>query len=909
MIFCALLLGWLLLPETTQNFLTPERMLIERSPENPRPLPIGSLPNRSGRATYSRRDGVDSVIRTDFVCNDDTIGGCKHISPEVAIGANGNFIVVWCDFRDGDADVWFQRFDAAGERIGVNERINTDVTLGWQGDPAAAMGPENGWTFSWEDRREIGNSDVFAQRFDSVGNRLGDNFRVSDSGVSGDQSISAIYTAPDGTTLITWDDRRYGLTGDIFAQFYNPDGSPLGGNFRVNDDPIGYGNQYEPDVSGDDSNRFVVVWMDGRRGNWDIFFQRFDRTGNRLGNNVLVTPDDSTQWTPKIACTSTGWFVVTWDDRRRANWDVYAQIYSSDGAPLGSNFRVNADAGSTDQYSGACAINNFGEFIVVWTDTRNGNEDIYCQRFDSSGNRIGVEFKVNDDIGSTAQNSPAVVATPDGGYWIFWSDSRNGNFDIYGQRLDRNGLPRGTNFRVNDDYASAHQRCSSIGMERKGNIVIAWEDERGLSCDIYPTGLDSSGNELASNLRLNEDAGGAAQYYPSVAGGNHKFIVAWFDNRADGDIYAQFLDFSGQKLGGNFRVNSDAGNNFQWYPYCAMDSFNRAVVVWMDYRERQYRIYARRYDEAGNPVGEEFPVADTAAEGAYASVVMNSNGYWVVSWMDNRDGDYNIYCQLFRNDGSRIGRNIRVNTDAGTVYQGYPSCAIAEDRTIAITWEDTRNGNYDVYLQWLDSLGNRLGDNERVNDNSGGSDCYSPSCAFDPSGRLVVLFNDEREIAGNPQIYCQRFRADRTRIGTNARINEPNYFPKNTHWTVGQSVAASSSRIAWTWTDNRRHLGWDIYAKLTDWNLIGVEEIHPSPPTSGTPRVVFPTVVTNQKRFMIEVPAGGIVQIYDTAGRQYEGKRVLADKASFDFGSFKPGVYFLRIREGKEVEVRKLIVQ
>ncbi|MGQ9677934.1 MAG: hypothetical protein ACUVUD_01450 [bacterium] len=881
---------------------SPEQVVTERSSENPRPLPAVYPSNlRNRKVSYPCKEMVDSVIRTDFLCNDDTSGGCKHIAPDIAIDGDGNFVVTWCDFRDGDADVWFQRFTASGERIGVNERVNTDFTMGWQGDPAVGMGPDGGWTFSWEDRREIGNSDVFAQRFDSNGARLGDNFRVSDSGVTGDQSISSVHTALDGITLIVWDDRRHGLTGDIFAQFFNPDGSPRGGNFRVNDDPIGYGNQYEPDVSGDDSNRFVVVWMDGRMGNWDVFFQRFDRDGNRLGTNYRVTPNDSTQWAPQVACAPAGWFVVSWDDRRMGNWDVYAQIYSQEGEPIGSNFRVNGDIGNADQYSAASAINRFGEFLIAWTDKRNGNEDIYAQRFDAAGNRLGAELRVNDDESSTAQNSPAVVSSPDGGYLIFWSDNRNGNFEIYGQQVDRNGSPQGGNFQVNDDYASAHQRCSSIGMERAvGNTVIAWEDERGISCDIYRTVFDSVGRGLARNLRLNDDSGGAAQYYPSVAGGNQRFLIAWTDNRDGWDIYAQFLDRFGEKIGGNFRVNSDPGNNFQWYPYCAMDSFNRAVIVWMDYREGHSRIYARRYDTSCNPVGEEFSVVDEAITGqcVYASVAMNSTGFWVVSWMDDREGDYNIYCQLFGVDDSRIGQNIRVNSDGGSVYQGYPSCAIADDRTVAIAWEDTRNGDYDVYLQWLDSLGGRQGDNERVNDEPWLSDSYSPSCAFDPLGRLVVLFNDERETPGNPQIYCQRFGVDKTRIGINAKINEPNCFPKNTHWTVGQSVAANNNCIAWTWTDNRRHRGWDIYSKLTDWNLIGLEE-EISRSNFAEIAVVYPTIVLRDKVFVTESPVD-VVEFYDATGRR-------CDRSRLDL--CKSGVYFLMMRRGDEIKVRKLIVQ
>lgn len=873
--------------------------------------PVGKPKLWTGRASVV--NGLtDSVIRNDFLCNDDTNGGCPQRAPDAAIGKDGNFVVAWCDFRDGDADIWIQRFDSSGHALGENRRVNTDVTLGWQGDPAVAMDSAGNFIISWEDRREIGNSDVFAQRFDRTGRTLGDNFRVSDSGVPGDQSISSLYTAPDGVTLVVWDDRRNGLGGDIFGQFLNPDGSLRGSNFQVNDDGR-VGNQYEPDVSGDDSGRFVVVWEDGRNSNWDIFFQRFKSDGTRLGNNVQITVDTFTQQAPQVACASDGRFLVCWDDERAGDWDIYARIYDSSGQPAGPEFRVNSDVGETDQYGGGCAVNRFGEFLIVWTDKREGNEDIYARLFDRSGRPLGTEFRVNTDTGTDAQNSPTVVAAPDGGYWVFWSDARNGNFDIYGQRISRNGVKLGANFRVNDDFASAHQRISSIGMEKRGNILIAWEDERGKSCDIYGVILDSLGRTITSNFRINDDTWGyAAQYYSAVAGGNQKFIVAWSDNRGGWDIYAQFFDSQGERIGRNFRVNSDPGSSIQWYPYCAMDASNRSVVVWTDYRRGKNLIYARLLDQNGNPVGDDFAVTDTAdtnVKAAYASVAMNSTGYWVVSWMDEREKEPNIYCQLFRPDGSRIGGNFRVNTDPGRNYQGYPSCAIAEDRTIAIAWEDRRNGCYNVYLQWLDSLGNRIGENERVNDDPGGSDCYSPSCAFDPSGRLIVLFNDEREMPGNPQIYCQRYRPDRTRIGNNAQINQPNYFPKNTHWTVGQSVAACNSRIAWTWTENRRHLGWDIFAKLTDWNLVGLKD-QAAAPIINPERSALPTIIRHQTKLKVTGPRGTIVKLYDVMGNKRRGGRVESRVLIFDLTGLNCGTYFLVTTKSRgDSEVKKLILQ
>jgi len=883
-------------------------LLARRSAVCPRPLPGYRIPERNsqgfaGTSWFSS----DSVIRNDFVCNDDETGGCKQNGSSIGVDGQGNFVVSWFGFRDGDTDIRFQWFDSAGNPVGSNERINTDATMGWQGGPSSAMGPDGRFLFSWEDRREIGNSDVFCQRFDTTGQRINDNFRVSDSGVPGDQSISGVHLGPGGRFLIAWDDRRFGITGDIFAQFFNPDGSPMDTNFRVNDDPIGYGNQYEPEVCGDDSGRFVVTWMDGRSGNWNIFSQRFDSQSRRLGSNIQVTTDDSIQWAPGLGVAPSGRFLVCWDDRRMGEYDVYAQWYSATGESLGDNFRVNDDQGNTDQYNSAAAGNRFGEFLLVWTDRRNGNEDIYGQFYSADREPIGSNFIVNDDGSDENQGAPAVASTPDGGYWVSWADSRDGNLDIYCRRLNRNG-PVGSSFRVNDDSASSLQRVSSIAMDCHGMTVVAWEDERNGNTDIYRCILDSTGQPLGSNRRLNDDGPDRApQYYAAAAAGKGRFLVTWSDGREGFDIYGQFLDAWGQPIGGNQCINSDTGGAVQWYPYCAMDTSNRSVVVWMDTRQDRYRVLARLYGPDCNPVGPEFPVSDDSGSQYYASVAKNDNGRFVVSWMDYREDKSNIYCQVFQADGARIAGNIKVNTDTSEVYQGYPACAIANSGNLAVAWEDTRNHRYDVYIQWFDSLGNRLGGNERVNDNSQETDSYSPTCAFDRNGRLAVMFNDERDFPGSPEIYCQRFSADRNRISNNKCINQPRLFPNNHHWTVGQSVAVSDDVIACAWTDNRRHRGWDIFAKFTDWNLIEHSSQSPALQTCW----LRPTVSGNG-RFCVMLDKAHVpcrLSVFDLTGRRVWERRVESKRGLLDLGHLSKGVYFALVRAKGETLGRKLIVR
>ncbi len=873
-----------------------------KSPDNPRPLPDGfAAPRRTAPFRVLPVWPGDSVIRPDFPCNDDTSGGGNNLAPDIAVDAAGRVLLAWYDFREGDADVWYQMLDSTGRPIGVNERANEDVGLGWQGEPSCAAGAR--YLMAWHDRREIGNGDLFGQELDQGGGRAGANFRVSDSGVPGDQIDSGVFAGPDGMALFAWDDRRFGLTGDIFAQFFAPNGAPLDTNFRVNDDPLGAANQYQPGVSGDSAGRFVVAWMDGRGRNpydWNIFIQRFDRNRARLGANFQVTTDDSIQWAPSVACAPGGGFIVCWEDRRRGEWDVYAQVFDATGQAVGPNFRVSDDAGSADQFACAAAANRFGEFAVAWTDRRGGGDAVYLRRFAADGTPLGASLRVSEPAGSAAQNQPAAAAAPDGGWWVAWADRRAGDADIYAQRLDRGGSPVGGNFRVSDDTASSQQRVSSIGMNTAGRILVAWEDERNGTADIYSTFLDDAGQPLGTNRRLNDDGpSGAPQYYAAVAGGQNRFIAAWSDGRNGYHIYAQLLDGNGLPVGANFMVNADVPGASQWYPYCSVDSQDIATVIWMDTRRGVYQVFRRRIGPDGSPLGPDASVSDdSAAQGIYGSVAANRAGVTVAAWMDYRRGNADIYCQLYGPDGAAVGANRLVNEGTGR-YNGYPAVAVAEDGGFAVAWEDTRNDRYDVYLQFFDRLGEPAGDNRRVNDGPYEADAYGPSLAYDEDGRLAVMFNDERGVPGCPEIYCQRFRADGTPISVNQRVSDPPLFPHNSHWTVGQSVAASRSVVAFAWTDNRRRRGFDIFAKLTDWDLVGIAS-RPAVPAGQALRL--PGIVRRGQPLDLW-PGAGRADVYDASGRR------IASANDGRLALNAAGAYFVVVRNGGQATARKLIVR
>ncbi|MGB5847987.1 MAG: hypothetical protein WBH40_05845, partial [Ignavibacteriaceae bacterium] len=200
-----------------------------------------------------------------------------------------------------------------------------------------------------------------------------------------------------------------------------------------------------------------------------------------------------------ISTDSGGNFVITWTDGRNDD-DIYAQRYSSDGTALGSNFKVNDDLGSERQWFSSISTDGSGNFVITWGDWRNGDSDIYAQRYSSDGNPLGTNFKVNDDLGSHWQDKCFVSADESGSFVIAWSDDyRNGEQDIYAQRYSSDGTALGSNFKVNDASGSVGgwpgPPPPSISTDGSGNFVITWTDGRN-DDDIYAQRYSSDGTAL-----------------------------------------------------------------------------------------------------------------------------------------------------------------------------------------------------------------------------------------------------------------------------------------------------------------------------------------------------------------------------------------------------------------------------
>jgi parallel beta-helix repeat protein len=352
----------------------------------------------------------------------------------------------------------------------------------------------------------------------------------------------AIAGNASGDAVIAWRDNR-NERNDIYAQRLVTTGT-LGNNFRVNDNAE-WGDQIHPDVLVNDDGSFIIVWADGypvANGGHQIAGQRYDSSGIAVGGNFTVTEDLNCYVYPSVAGPGDGSLVLAWVNN--GNGDIWGQRYDTAGIPLGDTFQIN-DSPDTDAWRrhAEVAAAADGSFLVVWQDPRNGVLDIYGQWYDAVGNTIGTNFKINDDAGTAEQVTPDVDVDGSGNYVVTWRDRRDGNEDIYAQRYDVDRNPVGGNFRINDDNTIARQHAPRVSASDLGDFIVTWWDRRSIEPDIYAQYFDGDGNPVGSNFKI-DDSPGHQEYCPDVAmGGSEEAWFAWYGNEDDYlDIYTNHWD-------------------------------------------------------------------------------------------------------------------------------------------------------------------------------------------------------------------------------------------------------------------------------------------------------------------------------------------------------------------------------
>ena len=387
-------------------------------------------------------DGCTQGEITEFRVNTFTPG--EQTYPDVIGLDNGNYVVTWASYDQDGAymGVYGQRFASDGSALGGEFQANT-YTDSYQTYPEIAAIGQGRFMIVWQSANQDGSSyGIYAQRYAANGTKLGTEFRVNDQ-TNQSQDEVAVSGQPDGSAFAAWrtypDQNSYG----VFGRRVDGNGAPVGTDMVLNTYKVH--TQDYPEMTSHPAG-YVAVWQSDNQdtSSWGVYGQRFGLDANKVGSEIkLHTYTPSDQRYPGVAADATGAFVAVWESQSEdgSSRGIYCQRFKADGSKIKNPFRVNTYIVSSQERPTVASWPD-GRFVVAWVSEGQDLDGagIYAQLYNTDGTPMGNEFRVNS---YTAYNQryPSVSTLHQAGFVVVWNsqaqdDSVSG---VFAQRYDAGG--------------------------------------------------------------------------------------------------------------------------------------------------------------------------------------------------------------------------------------------------------------------------------------------------------------------------------------------------------------------------------------------------------------------------------------------------------------------------------------
>lgn len=421
----------------------------------------------------------------------------------------------------------------------------------------------------------------------------------------GDQVYPDVALNKNGGYIV-WQDNITDPSGvGISAMQVNSTLSGSGDVFAVN--TITTNNQERARVALLKNGGAAFVWQGGPE-NIQHIYGRFLNASNlwtTTTNVAISTFANSFQSSPAVATLANGNVIVVWASFNQAGSgsldDVYGQLLSTNGTPIGTNFLINVVTAYNQRSPAVAALTN-GGFVVAWVSEQ--------QRM------VGVTNSETNSIDQIEAYSPSV--------------------DIYERLYTNSGSITGPSTgEILVDQDNEPCAAPAIATATDGSYMVTWCANDNLNVltngwDIFARSFTNAngGPVIAVNSYTYGD-----QYNPRISVIDGDYLIVWTSLGQDGSregVYGQFVHENGGLIGGEFLVNTTTVGQ-QMEPAVTSDGNSQFLAVWTSFTfgPNSFDLYAQRY------VNVQSQLAAMPAPYVWAPFVISNGVYQpqlVVTW-------------------------------------------------------------------------------------------------------------------------------------------------------------------------------------------------------------------------------------------------------------------------------------
>lgn len=592
------------------------------------------------------------------------------------------------------------------------------TSIAWDGEAYGAV---------WSDESD-GYSNIYYARIAADGTVL-----VNPVNITVNNSNDSYYLCP----CLIWNGQYFGMvfffgeiigtTYTIYFTLFDQNGITINGNITLDSRLNEF--LYHPELVWNGSE-FAACWLGTH-----IYFRRVSATGSVIGSVVSVTTQAGFRYTPSMVSNDTG-YTIAYMESRSGDDDIYLATLTADGTVVLVDEKLTT---STEDDTNPSLVWNGSTYAITYFTVGTGLTMNHFTIFNSAVYSFSTAVLANSDLESV----------------LYWNGAEyallttNNNLTLSMNRIGRDGSYDANESILLDfvggspgiKLAYSH-RCIASGRSGYGLVYSTSAPDATRFISIGCHG-DTTPPPCPSNLQSPEQSGAS-------------ITLNWqrsYDTDTDIAYYSIYRDgiFVGRTTSDTWTdmdLNSDSSYNYYvtatnaaaWESSgcasitvstlptgeCIFDNLLplRAIgtglddndglsivwdgdaygVVWAQEMESNEEIFFARVAPDGLVLEGPVILTFDAADQSYPTIAWNGFAYGI-AWHDNRSGNYDVYFQLTDLNGSPLGPPLPVSVDPA--LQRFPSLA-ATPYGFGITWQDARNGNYDVMFAFLDPLGMNL---------------------------------------------------------------------------------------------------------------------------------------------------------------------------------------------------------
>ena len=295
-------------------------------------------------------------------------GSVEPMVPTVQYNPDGTKAVIWMQNGGDGTIICIQIIDENDQAVTTPLIVNSGGVI--NETPTVDVRPDGTYQIVWTRRdgsavrngegRLVaaagGGSSIVSRGFTPEGTNAGSETVISNAGADDSNAPSAA-SDENGNTAVAWEDG-----GQVKGRVLGNNGSPQTGIFGIST-ALGTGAT-KPVLATSASGDLVACWRQSTGTQAGILCRRLSITGAAASDFIRVDPTPNSR-APDVAMDEFGNFIVVWEENGVDGRDIFGRRYERNGTPEGPAVILNAETAG-DQTRPRVSRTAAGAFVTVW---------------------------------------------------------------------------------------------------------------------------------------------------------------------------------------------------------------------------------------------------------------------------------------------------------------------------------------------------------------------------------------------------------------------------------------------------------------------------------------------------------------------------------------------------------------